>query len=276
MTSNFLRTNLLVLLFSNIALSHTAINQTILIQDNSSCFHVPVADERRTAFDSSYNSSWYKLWKYTSEALKQACFGNFAIIKVSFASNFDEVVPGVLYRSAQPSLDDIDQYVKKYKIKTILNLRNEVQTQEKYQELWKKLCEKIQRLTLAGTPISMINIPLDNTATINPDMLERILKVINDIKNGTAAPALIHCESGSGRTGLICALYRIEAEETTLQQALGELDEYKYFHIEELYPNVKYFVRLWFDLRRNKKLNKETALETYKKIYSDLPLIETI
>jgi protein-tyrosine phosphatase len=107
-------------------------------------------------------------------------------------------------------------------------------------------------------------------------MLERILEVIDDIKNGTAAPALIHCESGSGRTGLVCALYMIETERATLEQALDELDAYKYFHIEELYPNVKHFIRLWFDLRKNKKLNKEAALEAYKKIYSDLPLIKTI
>lgn len=270
-----LRTSLLVLLFSNVVFSLQGLKEATLIQDNSSCYHVPLVNECRTAFDSADNSSWYKLWKYTFEALKQACFGNFAIINVSFTSNFDVVVPGILYRSAQPSADDIDQYVKAYKIRTILNLRNEIQTQEKYQELWKGLCAKVQQWALKGAPVSMINIPLDNMTIIDPNILQKILEIIENIKDGVAAPALIHCESGSGRTGLVCALYRIEAEEATLEQALDELDPYSYFHIEELYPNVKHFVRIWFDLRRNKGLDRAAALESYKKIYSGLSLITT-
>ncbi|MBP8939740.1 MAG: tyrosine protein phosphatase, partial [Agrobacterium sp.] len=39
--------------------------------------------------------------------------------------NFHEVIPGELYRSAQPSGKDIATYAKAYGIKTIINLRDE-------------------------------------------------------------------------------------------------------------------------------------------------------
>ncbi len=39
--------------------------------------------------------------------------------------NFHEVIPGELYRSAQPSGKDIAAYAKAYGIKTIINLRDE-------------------------------------------------------------------------------------------------------------------------------------------------------
>lgn len=41
------------------------------------------------------------------------------------SGNFHEVIPGELYRSAQPGSAVIDEAVKRYGIKTIVNLRNE-------------------------------------------------------------------------------------------------------------------------------------------------------
>ena len=39
--------------------------------------------------------------------------------------NFHEVLPGELYRSGQPSGDDVQKYAQQFGIKTIINLRDE-------------------------------------------------------------------------------------------------------------------------------------------------------
>ena len=44
-------------------------------------------------------------------------------LQVFAASNFHTVIPGKIYRGAQPSSAAIDMLVKQYGIRTILNLR---------------------------------------------------------------------------------------------------------------------------------------------------------
>jgi len=49
--------------------------------------------------------------------------GYFLYMNVS--SNFHTLTPGEAYRSAQPNIEDIENYTKEYGIRSILNLRGE-------------------------------------------------------------------------------------------------------------------------------------------------------
>jgi protein tyrosine/serine phosphatase len=109
------------------------------------------------------------------------------------AGNFHVVIPGELYRSAQPSADDIAAYASKYKIRTILNLRNEKRTGWYRDEA---IAAKNAGVTLIDFPISSDDeLPVAQSAKLAQLMA------------GVEKPLLIHCKHGANRTGLASAIY---------------------------------------------------------------------
>ena len=64
------------------------------------------------------------------------------------------------------------------------------------------------------------------------DGVDRFLAVMRDPKN---YPVLIHCFAGIHRTGAYCAVYRMEMEGWSNEQAIAELKSYGYvnFDIED-------------------------------------------
>ncbi len=116
--------------------------------------------------------------------------------------NFHEVLPGELYRSAQPSGADIDTYAARYGIKTILNLRGQ-NTADWY-------LQESAAAKKAG--ITHINYPLSASHIVTPQQAHELLALMRDAPK----PLLIHCQAGADRTGLVSVLY--------LQQIAG-IDE---------------------------------------------------
>ncbi|EJJ24629.1 dual specificity protein phosphatase family protein [Rhizobium sp. CF142] len=116
--------------------------------------------------------------------------------------NFHEVLPGELYRSAQPSGADIDTYAARYGIRTILNLRGENTANWYMQET--------EAARKAG--ITHINYPLSASRDVTPEQAHELLALMRDAPK----PILIHCQAGADRTGLVSVLY--------LQQIAG-IDE---------------------------------------------------
>ncbi|OCJ02690.1 tyrosine protein phosphatase [Rhizobium sp. AC44/96] len=109
------------------------------------------------------------------------------------SGNFHEVIPGELYRSAQPTGADINAYSKTYGIKTILNLRDEKRTG------WYR--EEAQAAARNG--ITLIDFPISSSKELPRDEAKRLAKLMADAPK----PLLIHCEHGANRTGLASAIY---------------------------------------------------------------------
>lgn len=121
---------------------------------------------------------------------------------LQLSGNFHEVLPGELYRSAQPSGADIDTYAARYGIKTVLNLRGENTANWYMQET--------EAAKKAG--ITHINYPLSASRDVTPEQAHELLALMRDAPK----PILIHCQAGADRTGLVSVLY--------LQQIAG-IDE---------------------------------------------------
>jgi protein tyrosine/serine phosphatase len=109
------------------------------------------------------------------------------------SGNFHEVIPGELYRSAQPSGSDIQAYASTYGIKAILNLRDEARTGWYQQEVQ----------AAARNGITLIDFPMSSTEDLPVDEATRLAQLMADAPK----PLLIHCEHGSNRTGLASAIY---------------------------------------------------------------------
>lgn len=108
--------------------------------------------------------------------------------------NFHEVIPGELYRSAQPSEASIALYGSRYGIRTIVNLRGANRGRDWYD----REVAAVRALGIGHVDFSM--------SAGKELSLERASELVAILKTAER-PILIHCETGADRTGLASALY---------------------------------------------------------------------
>ena len=109
--------------------------------------------------------------------------------------NFGVVEPGRVYRSAQPT-GNLGRLMDDYGLKSVLNLRGGSDTDPWYADEVRAMRER---------KVDFYDLPL--SATRRPTRRE--LLVVLDLLDRCRYPLLIHCKSGSDRTGLVSALYRL-------------------------------------------------------------------
>jgi len=132
-------------------------------------------------------------------------------------NNFNEVRPGELYRSAQPSAREIAAYVGRYKIKTIVNLRGANAGTSWYDS------EVAASRSLGVTHIDFAMSAKRELTQARAEALVRILRE-------APKPVLIHCQSGADRSGLASALYLAAISKTDEATAENQLS-IRYGHI---------------------------------------------
>lgn len=107
--------------------------------------------------------------------------------------NFHEVIPGELYRAAQPDGASVARYAETYGVRTILNLRNE--------KRGKWYTEEKSAAALHG--VEVIDFPMSSSEELSVEDSARLAEIMASAPK----PLLIHCEHGSNRTGLASAIY---------------------------------------------------------------------
>jgi len=121
--------------------------------------------------------------------------------------NFETITEGKVYKSGVIPPDELESYVKKYKIKSIVDLRfpgtgDDVNNPEDAAELE---AEKIAIAKING--VNYFNDGSDQVPT------KANLNLFYDIMDNPANyPVLIHCYHGVGRAELYASVYRIEYE----------------------------------------------------------------
>lgn len=128
--------------------------------------------------------------------------------------NFETITDGKVYKSGVIPPDEIDDYVKEYKIKSIIDLRfpgtgDEVNNPEIPAEL---IAEKEAISKIKG--VNYFNNGSDQVP--KPHNLDTFFKIMDDPKN---YPVLIHCYHGVGRAEMYSAIYRIEYENMERDEA---------------------------------------------------------
>ncbi|KXG85960.1 dual specificity protein phosphatase family protein [Agrobacterium bohemicum] len=130
--------------------------------------------------------------------------------------NFHEVLPGELYRSAQPSGDDVKKYAQDLGIKTIINLRDE-DREEWYRD---------EKNAAQSNGVQLIDFPMSSSKELPQDRAEKLARIMRDAPK----PVLIHCEHGANRTGLASAIYVGAVAKKSEQAAEFQLSPY-YGHV---------------------------------------------
>lgn len=128
--------------------------------------------------------------------------------------NFETVSPDRFYKSGVIPTDELTHYVNKHGIKTIIDLRV-IGSEDRI--LNPETAEQIsaEQLAVAQIPdVAYINIPSEQV----PDQatVSRYLSIIDD---ESKYPILVHCHHGTGRAVLYSALYQIEKEGMSPEQA---------------------------------------------------------
>jgi protein tyrosine phosphatase (PTP) superfamily phosphohydrolase (DUF442 family) len=133
--------------------------------------------------------------------------GIYKIYDVYFNYRFMEISDNKVYKSGVIPPDEIADFVKKHNIKSIIDLRgpitvDTINNPEKPQEIIaeKNAVEQIPN-------VNYFNIP--SRQVPSKETLNKFYKVMDNKEN---YPVLIHCYHGIGRAQVYSALYRIEYE----------------------------------------------------------------
>lgn len=136
------------------------------------------------------------------------------VYDMNFNHNFETITEGKVYKSGVIPPSEIDTYIKKYHIKSIIDLRfpgtgDDVNNPEIHSELnaEKDAVAKIKDITYFNNGSDQV--PVQK----NLDMFFEIMD------NPANYPVLIHCYHGTGRAELYSAIYRIEYENFTNEEA---------------------------------------------------------
>ncbi|MDX1485985.1 MAG: dual specificity protein phosphatase family protein [Alphaproteobacteria bacterium] len=108
--------------------------------------------------------------------------------------NFHEVVPGELYRSAQPTAQQIARYKAHYGIKTVVNLRGRNLDHEWYRQ---------ELAASRALGITHIDFRMSARKLLSEPRAAELLSILRSARK----PILVHCRGGADRSGLVSALY---------------------------------------------------------------------
>lgn len=145
---------------------------------------------------------------------------------ISLTGNFDTLVAGEVYRSAQVFGTDLEDYVAQHGIKSVLNLRGADPNSSWYPA---EVAES-KRLGLVHA-----DFPMSASIPLSPEQVFALIDVMRSLPK----PMLIHCRNGSDRTGLASALYLAAISEADEETAEGQLSLY-YGHFAVPYLSQAY------------------------------------
>jgi hypothetical protein len=155
-------------------------------------------------------------------------------VRVLVGSNSHEVLPGKVYRCAQPSPAALEDAIVKQQIRTVVNLRgccagfdwylDESRVTHRHHVAQEDICLSAGRL---------------------PSSAE--MRRLADVLEHSEYPLLLHCRRGADRTGLAAAVVLLWHEEIALDAACRQLG-LRYGHIELGRPA---HLDLFFDLYRD-------------------------
>jgi uncharacterized protein (TIGR01244 family) len=150
-----------------------------------------------------------------------ACYAKWTVLDHRLVA----ITPGRVYQSGAFAPDELVSVCRDLGIKTVIDLRNE-------------LPEAVALAAAASEAAGITHINLPTLSHPHLEEAEAFLEVMDKAEQ----PVLIHCQHGEGRSVMLCAIYRIQAEGWSNQQA---------FDGTARLPESLRFLNAWFPgLRR--------------------------
>lgn len=141
---------------------------------------------------------------------------------------FQEVRPGVFYRSAQPSELGMQVLIKYYGVRTVVSLQLfDVRLHHGLLDLSNPdgLRESQYVTALGARPVQW---PMGEEACwpwVTPWQFEHFFRLMDEPANW---PVAVHCQGGRHRTGTLAALFRMEYDRWPADRALAEMYDFDF------------------------------------------------
>jgi len=126
--------------------------------------------------------------------------------------HFLAVEKGVFYRSGTLPREDLKKVIATYKIRTVINLRSPKENMESWYEEQKRI--------LREHKVEVLDIPMLYDTPPTKEQIATLLKLLDA---PTRLPALIHCQHGVVRTGMMVAVYQAEFQKRNNEVILKTL-----------------------------------------------------
>lgn len=127
--------------------------------------------------------------------------------------HWDVVKPGYLYRSGQLRSEQLEQAIRRYGLKTVVNF----QVPGPGVEAERAICRR--------NGIGFLNLPMPGDGFGKEVQFREVLAAVDD---PARRPVLVHCARGTCRTGAAVALYRYERDGWTIEDVAAEMDRQTY------------------------------------------------
>ena len=148
------------------------------------------------------------------------------LFRMTYAHNkrLREIVPGMVFRSGQLTAEGFTDAVLELGIKTIINLQDDFPDPDLELGFFDRrtiresdLCRQLGvRYVFIGPDL----VWRKRVGIDRPEAIEQFLAIMDD---PGSYPVLLHCKAGLHRTGCMAAIYRMEYQGWTPQQAIQEM-----------------------------------------------------
>jgi tyrosine-protein phosphatase SIW14 len=129
--------------------------------------------------------------------------------------HYGVVEEGVLYRSGQPTPEQLGTLIERHRLKTVIALRGSRDPQDP--DAW----EQVERQVCRERNVDFVTLPCNHK---NPPTAQQLRRFLDLMRDRSRHPALIHCRIGQQRTGMFCALYRVHIQGMDADEALQEMN----------------------------------------------------
>ncbi|MSR32009.1 MAG: hypothetical protein EXR99_10935 [Gemmataceae bacterium] len=137
------------------------------------------------------------------------------------------VEAGKMYRSGQLTVEGFKSAIARHNLRTIVNLQEDLPDPDVPISFWnrdtvkeKKMCQELGiRYLVVGPDL----IPRHLVPEQRPKAIDEFLRVCDDPAN---YPMLIHCRAGLHRTGVLAAVYRMEYQGWSRDEAFREMKDH--------------------------------------------------
>jgi len=120
--------------------------------------------------------------------------------------NFHAITAGEAYRSGQLDADELDYYIRKYSIRSILNVAGEIVDGPHYRD-------EISACRQYGLSHYDVKLPSSSQPSLEK------MKALIEVFRNAPRPILIHCRSGADRTGLVAAMWKVVVDGESKEEA---------------------------------------------------------
>ena len=131
--------------------------------------------------------------------------------------NFHAITANEAYRSAQLNKKQFEHYIKRYSIKSVLNLRG-----KNLNDQWYK--DEINICEILGVAHYDIELSAGREPT------DEETRILLETFYSAPRPILIHCQAGADRSGLVSAMWKFAVDKESKSQA-GKQLTFLYGHL---------------------------------------------